>query len=201
MKKEADYEEQHKLKNMIRGLDSDEVSFLESVDETRLREERLKEQEESQALDEFRKACSHLTQEEQAKKMTEFKKSLWVGGDKKDAASASTSSQQRKSLSGQAALISKVVKRKVPPSSTLTSDDQPQNKRDCNEPKDDSNTVAQSPSTLKVVGILPGIGYYGSDSSDSERSDSDSDLDGKGGLTISFPLKPKVRSTKSDACS
>ncbi|KOB73866.1 NEFA-interacting nuclear protein NIP30, partial [Operophtera brumata] len=29
MKKEAEYEEAHKLKNMIRGLDDDEVGFLD----------------------------------------------------------------------------------------------------------------------------------------------------------------------------
>ncbi|XP_050534221.1 PSME3-interacting protein isoform X2 [Daktulosphaira vitifoliae] len=53
-KKEYEYEETHKLKNMIRGLDDDEVDFLELVDRTKMAEERRQLIEEAKQIEEFR---------------------------------------------------------------------------------------------------------------------------------------------------
>ncbi|XP_026805828.1 PSME3-interacting protein [Rhopalosiphum maidis] len=59
-KKEYEYEETHKLKNMIRGLDDDEVGFLELVDKTKMDEERRQLIEEARQIEEFRSKVSTL---------------------------------------------------------------------------------------------------------------------------------------------
>uniref|UniRef100_A0A8D8YX64 Protein FAM192A n=1 Tax=Cacopsylla melanoneura TaxID=428564 RepID=A0A8D8YX64_9HEMI len=66
-KKEFEYEEAHKLKNMIKGLDDEEVEFLDLVDKSKYEEEKRKYLEESKELNEFRmkRACleeEHLAQ-------------------------------------------------------------------------------------------------------------------------------------------
>lgn len=45
---------------------------------------------------------------------------------------------------------------------------------------------------IKCIGVLPGIGCYGSDSSDSERSSSDSDVESKKKEDVGFSLIPRV---------
>ncbi|VVC33146.1 FAM192A/Fyv6, N-terminal [Cinara cedri] len=59
-KKEYEYEETHKLKNMIRGLDDDEVDFLELVDRKKMAEERRQIVEEARQIEEFRSKVSTL---------------------------------------------------------------------------------------------------------------------------------------------
>lgn len=48
------------LENMIRGLDDDEVDFLELVDRTKLAEERRQFIEEAREIEEFRSKVSTL---------------------------------------------------------------------------------------------------------------------------------------------
>merc|ERR1711872_73222 len=59
-KKQAEYEEAHKFKNMVRGLEDDEVDFLELVDRTKLQEEKRVKIEESSAMAEYRKKVSAM---------------------------------------------------------------------------------------------------------------------------------------------
>ncbi|XP_026682107.1 protein FAM192A [Diaphorina citri] len=62
-KKEFEYEEAHKLKNMIKGLDDDEVEFLDLVDKSKFEEEKRKYLEESKELNEFRRRRECLEEE------------------------------------------------------------------------------------------------------------------------------------------
>lgn len=48
------------LENMIRGLDDDEVDFLELVDKTKMAEERRHIMEETRQIEEFRSKVSTL---------------------------------------------------------------------------------------------------------------------------------------------
>lgn len=48
------------LENMIRGLDDDEVGFLELVDRTKMAEERRQLMEETKQIEEFRSKVSTL---------------------------------------------------------------------------------------------------------------------------------------------
>uniref|UniRef100_A0A915CA56 FAM192A/Fyv6 N-terminal domain-containing protein n=1 Tax=Parascaris univalens TaxID=6257 RepID=A0A915CA56_PARUN len=43
-KKQAEYDEEHRFKNMIRGLDSDETEFLAMVDDLKAKQDRLKKE-------------------------------------------------------------------------------------------------------------------------------------------------------------
>ncbi|XP_015510535.1 PSME3-interacting protein isoform X1 [Neodiprion lecontei] len=59
-KRDMEYEEAHKLKNMIKGLDDDEVEFLDLVDRTKLEEERKKNLEEEKEMRDFKAAVASL---------------------------------------------------------------------------------------------------------------------------------------------
>ncbi|GBP20904.1 Protein FAM192A [Eumeta japonica] len=58
LKREAEYEEAHRLKNMIRGLDDDEVGFLELVERSKATAAQQISLEEQREMHEFR--CSIL---------------------------------------------------------------------------------------------------------------------------------------------
>lgn len=179
MKKDAEFEETHKLKNMIRGLDSDEVAFLEHVDRTKMEEEDKLLDEEEKAIADFKEAAARLSQEEEEKKLSGSAKSIWKGRGEKQQSSATASSKH-------ANLLKQSVKRKEP------DDGKEVDGEAAKKPASGTGTGGQ----MQCIGILPGIGGYGhSDSSDSENSDSDSDLEVRGG---GFMLIPKV--FKSSNC-
>ncbi|CAB0041756.1 unnamed protein product [Trichogramma brassicae] len=68
-KKDAEYEEAHKLKNMIKGLDDDEVEFLDLVDRQKMDEERKKHlEEEKEMLGEKRKLSDSEKTEDNSQK-------------------------------------------------------------------------------------------------------------------------------------
>lgn len=171
MKKEAEFEEAHKLKNMIRGLDSDEVAFLEHVDRAKMEEEDQKVDEEERAIADFKEAAARLSEQEEEKKLSA--KSMWKGRNERQHTTTSTANKQ-------ANLLKQAVKRKDPDADK--------------EAVSSEQTVAKKQQVtggqMQCIGILPGIGSYDySDSSDSENSDSDSDLEVRGG---GFVLIPKV---------
>lgn len=62
-KKDLDFEESRKMKNMIRGLDDDEVEYLSYVDQRKLTEERKKIEEEQQELKDFREKVATLQEQ------------------------------------------------------------------------------------------------------------------------------------------
>uniref|UniRef100_V5HK30 Putative nefa-interacting nuclear protein nip30 n=1 Tax=Ixodes ricinus TaxID=34613 RepID=V5HK30_IXORI len=180
LKKQADYEEAHKLKNMIRGLDDDEVTFLEYVDVQKQKAESQRLKEDMQELEEYRKAVASLSEEAMEAKRLEMKK----------AAAAQGVSTGRRS---QLALLSAAVKRKSADSSSDLSKKQHTNgsgQAPCNGGKalgdpcggdaPAQQTVLHAPTALSCLGVLPGLGVY-TDSSDSENSsfsdDADLDLD------------------------
>ncbi|XP_075229018.1 PSME3-interacting protein isoform X4 [Lycorma delicatula] len=62
-KREFEYEEAHRLKHMIKGLDDDEVEFLDLVDRSKLEEERKKSAEEAREMADFRNAVASLQEQ------------------------------------------------------------------------------------------------------------------------------------------
>jgi len=72
--KQEEFEESRKLKHLIRGLDNDEISFLEQVDANKLKEVEQKFKEEEEAIQEYQSRIINLNEEEQAKKIEAFKK-------------------------------------------------------------------------------------------------------------------------------
>lgn len=196
-KKQEEYDEAHKFKNMVRGLEDDEVDFLELVDRTKLQEEIRVRTEENTAIAEYRRKVSAM-QKNIAEE--EIRAEIKAAEARK---SAGTGKRQPSHLS----LLAGAIKRKsseedragdVPTAShskRLKSDS------DKESPVEDStatlqadspapagqehpaphvapaNCVAAPKSGLQCIAVLPGLGVY-TDSSDSDNNvDSDSDED------------------------
>uniref|UniRef100_A0A9J8BDV0 Proteasome activator subunit 3 interacting protein 1 n=1 Tax=Cyprinus carpio carpio TaxID=630221 RepID=A0A9J8BDV0_CYPCA len=162
-KKQEEYEEQFKFKNMVKGLDEDETSFLDEVSDFSLTHE-------------THSALQKLATNESQKKEAEKK-----AGPKP--------SENRTSHLSQAHLLAGAVKRRSSSQSSEGSKKQKgeecvagngsQTDQEAVEPKSPGAGVTRSgilhlPSAAVCVGILPGLGAY-SGSSDSESS-SDSEV-------------------------
>ncbi|KAF4521569.1 hypothetical protein B566_EDAN001289 [Ephemera danica] len=187
-KKDIEYEEAHKLKNMIKGLDDDEVDFLDLVDRSKMEAERRKYAEEAQEMEDFRSAVASLQERSLQERINnEVKKQPQLASAAGSSGGGSKSSQQR--------LLSGAVKRK----STADASSVPESKKTFTEAKGVSETQCsqeaktdevngintnvsaekrkrsddeQEPTTegtMRCIGILPGMGHY-HDSSDSEHS-------------------------------
>uniref|UniRef100_A0A8C0YLE7 Proteasome activator subunit 3 interacting protein 1 n=1 Tax=Cyprinus carpio carpio TaxID=630221 RepID=A0A8C0YLE7_CYPCA len=170
-KKQEEYEEQFKFKNMVKGLDEDETSFLDEVSRQQSLIEKHRRDEETQELKEYRSALQKLTTTEIQKKETEKK-----AGPKP--------SEHRTSHLSQAHLLAGAVKRRSSSQSAEGSKKQKaeetvasngsQTDQEAVELKSPGAGVLHLPSAAVCVGILPGLGAY-SGSSDSESS-SDSEV-------------------------
>ncbi|GFS92301.1 PSME3-interacting protein [Nephila pilipes] len=165
--KQTELEESRRLKNLIKGLDDDEVAFLELVDQTKMQMETRLWEEEKKEIQEFRRAVSTLSEEEQEAKLQNLRRTL----------NLSSSGSPKKS---QQTLLAGALKRKVSNAfspekkeesvagkekESTTKSDEPENKRS-----------ARTFNTISCLGVLPGLGAYYSDSSDSENS-SDSEVE------------------------
>uniref|UniRef100_A0A1L8ECU2 FAM192A/Fyv6 N-terminal domain-containing protein n=1 Tax=Haematobia irritans TaxID=7368 RepID=A0A1L8ECU2_HAEIR len=171
MKKDLEYEETHKLKNLIRGLDDDEVSFLEMVDKNKMDMEKKQMQEEEKELKEFRERARALQEECEDKKLQYELKA-------KKQTSVSRPSQK--------ALLGIGIKRKNGETAIPIEDKScKQTKTNAqNESKATSATFEQNLESIhadnldkghfKCVAILPGLGPY-NESSDSEVSSGSED--------------------------
>ncbi|XP_017477320.1 PREDICTED: protein FAM192A [Rhagoletis zephyria] len=169
MKKDMEYEEAHKLKNLIRGLDDDEVQFLELVDQNKIDAEKKQLQEERKELQEFRDRVATLQEETADKKLqTEIRTSKVS----KTSTVASTTRPTQKSLLGVG------IKRKNGETASTTSSKITKNYTAGSADKTSlfpSITTNQfDKGQLKCIAILPGIGPY-NESSDSEMSSGSED--------------------------
>ena len=195
-KRDAEYEEAHKLKNMIKGLDDDEVEFLDLVDRTKLEEERKKNLEEEKEMRDFKAAVASLQEKSLNEKLKQELKNPQIVN--KNVSSGSSRTSQLKLLAGVVVKRSEKqkqgdatrgVKRKLSSDEsieTMKNEDCPVNEEktteniecETNALKDDSSenkTTVDNMGGMKCIGILPGLGSYG-DSSDSDCS-SDTDQD------------------------
>lgn len=198
-RKQEEFEESRKLKHLIRGLDNDEVSFLEQVDEIKIREEEQKLKEEDDAIREYQSRFTHLNEEEQAKKMEAFKRSLFAKSAAPSVASGSTgatgTANRSSNRNKQANLLLNAVKVKKDGEKEMTErqsdetnrankrkdddrDDSDDDDGDRDEENDhDSESNANTNQLLqpatRLLGVLPGLASYFSDSSDSDQAESD----------------------------
>uniref|UniRef100_A0A182S674 FAM192A/Fyv6 N-terminal domain-containing protein n=1 Tax=Anopheles maculatus TaxID=74869 RepID=A0A182S674_9DIPT len=188
-KKDSEFEEAHKLKNMIKGLDDDEVEFLDLVDKNRMQAERQAHLEEQKELNEFRAKVATL----QEKRLDE---QIQQHVSKPKASKTPISSSR---LSQKQILAGVVRKRKLEPENEpaekpdTSSPTKRVNKEPANEthsttsatpqkesPKDSAESKPKVPNAgMRVIGILPGMGSYNydDDDSDSDNSSGDSELD------------------------
>ena len=106
-KKQEEYEESKKLKNFVKGLEDDEVEFLQNVDEQKAILENQKYEEEMNALEEFKKTKTNKITEDQDQLINDAKKEVF----------GSTSSSKK--ATSQTSKLSKMIKRK-PQNSNIT---------------------------------------------------------------------------------
>ncbi|XP_029378179.1 PSME3-interacting protein isoform X2 [Echeneis naucrates] len=197
-KKQEEYEEQFKFRNMVRGLDEDETSFLDEVSRQQSLVEKQRRDEEKQELLEYRSALVKHASAESRKE------------PEKKAAPKHSGSEQRTSHLSQAHLLAGAVKRR---SSSQSSDTSKKQKveittattgngdrhteqeggagggaggaedqqtipgftaKTTSAPLSSGQGVLHLPSAAVCVGVLPGLWVY-SGSSDSDSS-SDSEV-------------------------
>lgn len=176
--KNQEFDEQVKLRNSVKGLEDEEVKFLEHVSNRQVQLEKEREKEESVVLEQMREAAVKRVAEK-SPPATETKKPA-------PSTSAPPVSTSKKS---QQSLLLGAIKRK----STETSAEEPGKRK---RSEDESTNGENDPSSsepdpadkllklidpnipiAQVAGILPGIGFYGTDTSDSESSSAESDID------------------------
>ncbi|XP_018559124.1 PSME3-interacting protein [Lates calcarifer] len=203
-KKQEEYEEQFKFRNMVRGLDEDETSFLDEVSRQQSLVEKQRRDEEKQELLEYRSALVKQASTESRKE------------PEKKTAPKHSGSEQRTSHLSQAHLLAGAVKRR---SSSQSSDSSKKQKveitttgngdrhteqeggagggaggaedqqtvpgltaKSPSAPLSSSQGVLHLPSAAVCVGVLPGLWVY------SGSSDSDSSSDSEGSVdTIMLP--------------
>ncbi|XP_053963733.1 PSME3-interacting protein [Anastrepha ludens] len=172
MKKDMEFEEAHKLKNLIRGLDDDEVQFLELVDQNKIDAEKKQLQEERKELQEFRDRVATLQEETADKKL---QSEIKTGKVPKAPVVASTTRPTQKSLlgvgikrkNGEIASSSNFISSKIAKDSTTPNSD-----KTPSLPSIKTNNFDKG--QLKCIAVLPGIGPY-TESSDSEISSGSED--------------------------
>ncbi|XP_050991716.1 PSME3-interacting protein isoform X1 [Labeo rohita] len=185
-KKQEEYEEQFKFKNMVKGLDEDETSFLDEVSRQQSLIEKHRRDEEAQEIKEYRSALQKLAATDSQKKDTEKK-------------AVPKPSEHRTSHLSQAHLLAGAVKRRSSSQSSEGSKKQKaeesvagngsQTDQEAAEPKSPGAGVTRSgvlhlPSAAVCVGILPGLGAYSGSSDSESSSDSEGSVD-----EIGSPIK------------
>lgn len=178
-KRELEYEEAHRLKNMIKGLDDDEVEFLDLVDRSKLEEERRKCAEEAREIKDFRDAVASLQEKSLEERInTEIR-------SRPPAQTGATSGR-----SSQMRLLAGAVVRKRPADVSQSPEEKKPRtgeKESCGEQEETTRKRKEREEEetqnggvvdvgMRCIGILPGLGMY-PDSSDSEQSsDTDQEL-------------------------
>ncbi|XP_012266560.2 PSME3-interacting protein isoform X2 [Athalia rosae] len=206
-KRELEYEEAHKLKNMIKGLDDDEVEFLDLVDRTKLEEERKKNLEEEKEMRDFKAAVASLQEKSLDERLKQELKHPPTTN--KNVSSGSGRNSQLRLLAGAVVKKSgkqpsgsdaptKGTKRKL---SETEEDSTVPKTKDCsgqvvenveNSDKQSNNTETETKTLIdgvrvqkednltggmKCIGILPGLGSYQHSSDSEASSDSDEELE------------------------
>lgn len=150
---------------MIKGLDDDEIEFLDLVDRTKLAADRIKNLEEEKELNDYRNRVATLHEKSYDEKIHSD-----VNIIKPKTASTNKSSQTN-------LLKGVVIKTKITTKRKLNDEDNGHvnnGKVACLKPNSESNgKESDSKPGLTCIGILPGLGYYNDTSSEEDSSDSD----------------------------
>ncbi|KAI5641243.1 hypothetical protein NE865_06507 [Phthorimaea operculella] len=175
MKKDAEYEEAHKLKNMIRGLDDDEVGFLDLVERTKAKAAQQISLEEQKEMQEFRERVSTLAETEE---MQRLRAQLAPAKP----TPATPANNQKNKLQGMV-----VRKRKASDTDDKNKDSPPAKTNGIVNSQTNTATEPQvvtaplgEKGALQCAGVLPGLGHYGTDSSSDTGDSSESDSENEG---------------------
>merc|ERR1739848_725747 len=70
--KDAEYAQQHDIKNVVRGIDDDEAAFLDKVDEIKSEAEIQRIKEERKELQEYKVMKEKLLEEEEHRRLSDL---------------------------------------------------------------------------------------------------------------------------------
>jgi len=179
--KQLEFDEAHKLKNQVHGLDEEEAEFLEYVTDRQQEVEKERHLEELNVLQEFRNSVSsRVTSSEvpSVVKATENTKQSSVAGKKRNSQAALLAGAVKRNRSDSADKATSSVSDHT--ASTAVDQSAPPS-GDTVAPPISTSEVAPPASgggggVARVVGVLPGLGVY-SDSDESDTSSSDSEID------------------------
>lgn len=181
-RKQQEYEEQFKFKNMVRGLDEDETDFLDEVSRQQELMEKQRREEELKELREYRSNLNKVGIPPESKKEAEKKLPVKPA--------------DTKNKFSQAKLLAGAVKHKSSEGSNcvkrLKPDPDPDDKN-----QEASSCVALSspslsgpslhcPSAAVCIGILPGLGAYSGSSDSESSSDSEGTINATGKIVSSI---------------
>lgn len=150
---------------MIKGLDDDEIEFLDLVDRTKLAADRRKTLEEEKELNDYRNRVATLQEQTLQEKLQ-----VTVAKPKPNQKTNGRTSQTK-------LLMGALVKKNVPQKRKLSDEKPSKQMKVCNGNGSNENNrttteVSANDVGLKCIGVLPGIGPY-TDSSSEQSSDSE----------------------------
>uniref|UniRef100_A0A1I7ZR56 FAM192A_Fyv6_N domain-containing protein n=1 Tax=Steinernema glaseri TaxID=37863 RepID=A0A1I7ZR56_9BILA len=165
-KKQAEYDEEHRMKSMMRGLDSDETDFLSHVDDLKAKQEALRKQAEYDEEHRMKSMMRGLDSDE-----TDFLSHVDDLKAKQEALRKQEERELIKKCKESAAGSSAEE-----PSHSFWAPSSGSEQYVEDEPKKSKILVQEGrlPTNVKVIGVIPGIQEY-SPSSDSSNSDSEDD--------------------------
>ncbi|KAF0870579.1 F192A protein, partial [Crocuta crocuta] len=191
-RKQQEYEEQFKFKNMVRGLDEDETNFLDEVSRQQELLEKQRREEELKELKEYR--ISFILWEKYHSNLN--KVGISPENKKEVEKKVAVKSIETKNKFSQAKLLAGAVKHKSSESgnsvkrlkSDTDPDDKSQEAPSC-VPLGSTSLSTPSihcPSAAVCIGILPGLGAYSGSSDSESSSDSEGTINATGKIVSSI---------------
>ncbi|KAG2470055.1 F192A protein, partial [Polypterus senegalus] len=192
-KKQQEFEEQFKFKNMVKGLDEDETNFLDEVSRQQQLIEKQRRDEDMKELHEYRISFLEFMNHSALSKLPT---SLETRSNQEKKPSSKMT--ENKNMMSQAKLLAGAVKRRSLDNSESVKKQKVEKEEDRRHEEADCHGEATRPSGLSMavhrpsaavcVGILPGLGAY-SGSSDSDSSSDSEGIDSVAGKLVSAVLR------------
>ncbi|CAH2057398.1 unnamed protein product, partial [Iphiclides podalirius] len=170
LKKEAEYEEAHKLKNMIRGLDDDEVGFLDLVERTKAKAAQQISREEQKEMQEFRERVSTLAESEELIRLR-----AQLAPTRTPSSTVPPPKNKLQGVVVRKRKASEMEPDKSEPEKTVAPPKNGLPNSDVNGGSGATVAAVEDVGALRCVGILPGLGHYDTDTS--SDTDESSDLE------------------------
>ncbi|XP_077166815.1 PSME3-interacting protein [Paroedura picta] len=181
-KKQQEFEEQFKFKNMVRGLDEDETKFLDEVSRQQALIEKQRQEEDLKELNEYRSSLSKVGGSTDLKKEAEKKLLVKSVGNKSKFSQAKLLAGAVKHRSSEGANNVKRLKLDPDPNP----EEAPENPS-CIPlgSSSASDPMVHCPSAAVCIGILPGLGAYSGSSDSESSSDSEGTINSAGKIVSS----------------
>ncbi|XP_054247087.1 PSME3-interacting protein [Indicator indicator] len=180
-KKQQEFEEQFKFKNMVRGLDEDETHFLDEVSRQQELLEKQRREEELKELNEYRSTLTKVGVSMDPKKEAEKKLPVKAVENKNKFSQAKLLAGAVKHRSSDGG--NSVKRLKLDPDHEEKTPD----KAPCVPLGSSSGggSAVHCPSAAVCIGILPGLGAYSGSSDSESSSDSEGTINSTGKIVSS----------------